>query len=362
VIEPIRDALIETAPGDATRVVAGVPLLVRTALVLQKSGIERVDVVGPVAIPADVRIRIEGGAAAPGGRHLVVGPGAVIDQTLVRAACAAAGCLRWERDGARLEVRAGGAPVTPTPPPAGTLLPATAPPELLETTLLRNLENKYDGYFDRVVHRRLSRPLTRVFLRTPVTPNQVTVIGVLLGVTGGLLLGSVSAAGLLAGLAALLVSGVLDCCDGEIARIKFAESRLGHLLDVTGDTLVHAALLVGIARTLARSGDWPGGSTLALLGVGVVCAFAAISWSEHTEARRHRVVDAWENRVLDGVLAPLTTRDWYVFPIAFAVVGELDALVIAAAWGAQIFWVAVTVLVWRVLARSPAGSSPAALT
>ena len=61
---------------------------------------------------------------------------------------------------------------------------------------------------------------------------------------------------------------------------------------------------------------------------------------------------AWENRVLDGVLSPLTTRDWYVFPVAFAVVGRLDALVPAAAWGAQAFWIVVVVLVARVLARA----------
>jgi phosphatidylglycerophosphate synthase len=182
----------------------------------------------------------------------------------------------------------------------------------------------------------------------------VTVIGVLIGIAGGLLVGSPSAAGVLAGIGALLASGVLDCSDGEIARIKFAESRLGHLLDVTGDTLVHVALLAGIARQLARIGTWPGAATLGLLGLGIAGAFAAITWSELTEERRHRVPDAWENRLLDGILSPMTTRDWYVFPIAFAVAGRLDVLVSAAAWGAQVFWVTVAALVWRVSRRVPA--------
>jgi phosphatidylglycerophosphate synthase len=146
---------------------------------------------------------------------------------------------------------------------------------------------------------------------------------------------------------------VLDCCDGEIARIKLSESRIGHLLDIVGDTLVHAAVLAGIATQLARTGAWPGAATLALLTIGVVGSCAAITWSEQSEARRHRVAGAWENRVIEGVLSPLTTRDWYVFPVAFALAGRLDVLLPAAAWGAQAFWVTVVVLVWRVLRRTP---------
>jgi len=83
----------------------------------------------------------------------------------------------------------------------------------------------------------------------------------------------------------------------------------------------------------------------------VLGAFAAITWSEVNEARRHRVW-CWENRVLDGVLSPLTTRDWYVFPLCFALVGRLDWMVHAAAIGAHVFWIVVAVLVARVLRRS----------
>lgn len=152
-----------------------------------------------------------------------------------------------------------------------------------------------------------------------------------------------------------MLSGVLDCCDGEIARIKFSESKIGHVLDITGDTLVHGALIAGIATQLARVGAWPGTTTLVVLGLGIAGAFAAITWSEQTETRRHRVAGAWENRVLEGVLSPLTTRDWYVFPILFALAGRLDVLVPAAAWGAHAFWPAVVVLVWRVLRRGVDG-------
>jgi phosphatidylglycerophosphate synthase len=260
--------------------------------------------------------------------------------------------VRWEHEGVFVE-RATGAPAPRAePPPAGVLLPASAPHGDVETALLRGLENPRDGYLDRILNRHLSRPTTRLVLPTPLTPNHVTILGVIVGIVGGLLLGSATAAGRLAGVVALVVSSVLDCVDGEVARIKFTESRLGHLLDITGDTLVHTALLAGIAMQLGRQGAWPGAPVLWLLGAGVLGAFAATTWSEQTEARRHRIPDAWENRVIESVLSPLTTRDWYVFPVAFALAGRLDVLVPAAAVGAQAFWIAVVVLVARVLGRT----------
>jgi phosphatidylglycerophosphate synthase len=210
-----------------------------------------------------------------------------------------------------------------------------------------------DGYLDRLVFRRLSAPLTRLLLHTSLSPDAVTVIGTVAGVTGGLALalswplGAALAVGLLA------CSSVLDCSDGELARARRLESRLGHVLDVGGDTLVHGALFTGIVLTLGHAGTSPDRRTLVVLATGILGAFAAITWSEGTEPRRHRVA-CWENRVLDGVLSPLTTRDWYVFPLAFALAGRLDALVAGAAVGAHVFWASVAVLVARALRRSSA--------
>jgi phosphatidylglycerophosphate synthase len=213
--------------------------------------------------------------------------------------------------------------------------------------------NPRDGYLDRLIFRRVSAPLTRLLLRTPLSPTDVTVIGTVAGVTGGLALalswplGAVLAVGLLA------CSSVLDCSDGELARLRQRESRLGHVLDVTGDTLVHGALFAGIALVLGRDGAFPDRRTLIALATGVAGAFAAITWSEATEKRRRRVA-CWENRVLDGVLAPLTTRDWYLFPLGAALAGRLDMLLTGAAVGAHVFWISVVVLVVRALRRSSA--------
>jgi phosphatidylglycerophosphate synthase len=362
---PIREAFIETAPADSSARVGGLPLLLRTILSLQRAGIDHCTLVGPAEPPADPRIRCRVSrlpALLPSSDEalrIVVGPGSVIDTALVldlQRRARPGELLDLEEAGARVRVAPGplvAAAAAPAgPPAAGTLASATAPRAIVERALLGGLENPHDGWFDRILHRRLSRPLTRFLLRTPLSPNAVTLMGITIGVAGGLLLGAAGRTGVALGVACLIVSGVLDCSDGELARLRFAESRLGHWLDMAGDTVVHLAVLAGITLYLGRTGDAPGWPVLALLGVGVLGAFAAISSSEVTEDGRHRIA-TWENRVLDGILAPLSTRDWHVFVVAFALAGRLDLLVPAAAVGAQVFWITTAVLLLRVLRRPP---------
>ena len=358
----IRDAVVVAGPGDDRRQIARVPLLLRTILTLQRNGIERVTLVGS-SVPEDARIRCQVTTAAAivatksEALHLLVGAGTVVDGALIASLQQSAvpgHTLDLARDGARLRVAPGTqlqAPMTtPSLPARGTLAATVMATATLEQALLYGLENPRDGYLDRLLHRHLSRPLTRALLRTPLTPNAVTVIGIVIGVLGGILLGTPSAGATVVAVLFLTLSSVLDCCDGELARIRFSESKLGHLLDITGDTLVHLGLFAGIARRLAATGATPDTPALIALGLGILGAFAVITWSEATEARRTQV-DCWENRVLANVLSPLTTRDWYVFPMAFAFAGRLDQLVPAAAIGAHGFWIVTLIVLRRVLRR-----------
>jgi len=56
-----------------------------------------------------------------------------------------------------------------------------------------------------------------------------------------------------------LLHSILDGCDGELARLKFQESRFGGVLDFWGDNIVHigvfAAMAVGWSRAAAAT--WP---------------------------------------------------------------------------------------------------------
>lgn len=361
----VTEAVVVAGPDDARTMIAGVPLLVRSILTLQRGGIQRVTLVGAPP-PHDARIRctVTSAPAIPtpddDAPSVLVGAGSVIDGALIahlQEIAVAGSAVEYVRDGARIRL----APArhlahplgsTATAPPRGTLVPSSMPTGALEQTLLYGLENPRDGYLDKILHRHFSRPVTRLLLRTPITPNGVTLLGIAIGVLGGIVLGAPGAIAAIGAVLLLTASSVLDCCDGELARVRFSESNIGHVLDVTGDTLVHLGLFAGIAQRLAATGAVPDRTVLWTLGLGVLGAFAAITWSEVTEERR-TTLDCWENRLLANVLSPLTTRDWYVFPMAFALAGRLDTMVPAAAIGAHVFWVVTLVVLLRVLRRLP---------
>src|SRR5262249_58734090 len=116
-----------------------------------------------------------------------------------------------------------------------------------------------------------------MLLRTSLSPNAVTLAGTALGVAGGLLLARPGLAAVLGAIALLEAGAILDCSDGELARLRFAESRTGHWLDVVGDTLVHVAVLAGIGLRIARAGDAPGWPAVAFLLAGIAGALRVIT-------------------------------------------------------------------------------------
>src|SRR2546430_17102958 len=119
----------------------------------------------------------------------------------------------------------------------------------------------------RHVERRISLALTRRLVGTRVTPDAMTLVSVGIGLVGAAFFLSVSPAFQLTGALLFLAHSILDGCDGELARLKFLESRRGAILDFWGDNVVHVAVFSAIAVGWAlRTGSpWP----LALGGLAV---------------------------------------------------------------------------------------------
>src|SRR5690242_11629052 len=100
------------------------------------------------------------------------------------------------------------------------------------------------------------RPLAAVFVylfySTPITPNQVTFLSMLVALVGdATLLFCPGRVGL--GMAALLLylSFVLDCADGQLARVKGMSSSVGSYLDFLMDEIKAVALIAAVAGRLA---------------------------------------------------------------------------------------------------------------
>jgi phosphatidylglycerophosphate synthase len=168
-------------------------------------------------------------------------------------------------------------PTWRTPAAASAADPAARP------ALSKPLE--VEELVDRYLHRPLAKPLVLLLARTPITPNQVTLISGLAGVAAGVaVVAAIHHRGfLLAGAALLFASVVLDCCDGQLARLRGISSTTGAILDGMADYVVGVA--VGIA------GSW---YTAALLGsnwywvlgiAGIASAAVQSALFDHTKTR-----------------------------------------------------------------------------
>src|SRR5437773_750635 len=98
------------------------------------------------------------------------------------------------------------------------------------------------GVMSRHVERRISLAVTRRLVGTRVAPNIMTMVSLCIGLSGAPFLLSGEPALQLAGAALFLLHSILDGCDGELARLKFHESRFGAALDFWGDNAVHVAV------------------------------------------------------------------------------------------------------------------------
>ena len=108
-------------------------------------------------------------------------------------------------------------------------------------------------------------PLARLLMRLHVSPNQVTVAGVLLNLLAAGLI--VADQPILAGVI-YLVAGVLDLLDGVLARLAKLATPFGAFLDSTLDRISEGVLFAAIAYRFAFEGAAvdAGLTVLALLG------------------------------------------------------------------------------------------------
>ncbi len=217
-----------------------------------------------------------------------------------------------------------------------------ATPEQAEWTLLRSLKGGLEGFVDRHFNRTCSTWITSALLQTPLTPNGVTVLATLVGflAAAAFAMGSYTAG--VVGALLFQLSAILDCCDGEVARLKFLESPFGEQLDVALDNVVHIGLYAGMAWAASQSG-W--GAFAWLLGglatLGNLVAFVVVQKATRMKADlpsgpRHRV---------ESLLNRLVSRDFSVLILVLALLGHVEWFLALAAVGSNIFW---PVLAWQL--------------
>lgn len=228
-----------------------------------------------------------------------------------------------------------------------------------ETILFDSLRKPTDGFISRHVERYLSLAVTRVLMQTPVTPNVVTLAVICIGMTAAFLFAQPGHGSTILGALVFWCASFLDGCDGELARLKFLESRLGGWLDLWADNLVHIMVFIGIGIGLwrdSRDVQWLLLGMVAALGV-----FFSVAWVSWAVLRQKRgqgplftsVVagegasrDSWTAR-LTRFADALSRRDFIFGTIFLALLGLLPAFLWAAAIGSHLYWIVLVLLAWQ---------------
>jgi phosphatidylglycerophosphate synthase len=245
-----------------------------------------------------------------------------------------------------------GAP-SPLPPGIDPLV-VTGPGDVraAERRLMLALVKDTDGFMAKHVERPISLAISRLLAPTPVTPNQMTLISVAIGLLGAPFFLSSQAHWQTLGALLFLAHSILDGCDGELARLKFMESRWGGILDFWGDNVVHSAIFACMALGWSEADGqaWP-----LLLGVAAVMGTLGSAGFVYWRVMRPKTgsgplytsVAAEPGKRFAQALDALSRRDFIYLVIALALFGRADWFLLLSAFGAPIFFFLLVFLAAR---------------
>jgi phosphatidylglycerophosphate synthase len=213
----------------------------------------------------------------------------------------------------------------------------------VENQLFRELIKDAEGFMSRHFERKISLALTKRLIRTSITPNQMTVLSILVGLAGAFFMGVSKGFWQVLGSCFFLIHSILDGCDGEIARLKFAESRGGGLLDFWGDNVVHSGVFLAIAWEWSAGGRILFPLELAAVAVSSTWASATLVYWKTMRSPREEgplytsVSSSPEKRRTTRVMDILSRRDFIYLVVALAILDHLDWFLYAGAVGTPIF-------------------------
>jgi phosphatidylglycerophosphate synthase len=226
--------------------------------------------------------------------------------------------------------------------------------------IYRATKKKHDLVFNAYFMRPIAAFFVAIFAKTPITPNQVTLLNLFIFVLSTALL--VALPDYRGGLVAIFVleaSYCLDCVDGMLARFKKIASKEGHLFDFFTDEIKAVLLASALPIRFWRSGalgldgtHWPA-ETPWFLFAGIAGAIILASGTSLTnfvrrpevsgrestvEAHYETVVEAKPTSLVGKVARLVTTflRFLNHYPShiwLFALLGRLDVM----------FWVYITI-------------------
>jgi phosphatidylglycerophosphate synthase len=231
-----------------------------------------------------------------------------------------------------------------------------------EKHFLRNIGKSQDGIVSKFLNRPISRVITRLLLKTPITPDAWTISIFALAPVAFVFLVRGDYTGFLTGTALFQLINILDGCDGEIARAKYLDSERGRRLDAFCDFVANLIFVLCLGVGLFRQPSVSANIgfvyllesliTFFIMAGGVGRFLMPLLAPDTTRAVSRRqedfkLADRFFGRALTAFIYQLTQRDviYFVF-LLLAIVGR-------ASWILHIFFAfSVITLLFRLFRKS----------
>jgi phosphatidylglycerophosphate synthase len=139
----------------------------------------------------------------------------------------------------------------------------------------------------------------------------------------------------------LVFTAIWDCCDGDVARLKFMESDFGEYLDTLCDNIINVFIFVGIAVGVSKEyGILTSAIPFALLALGGISIFILIYFPRGTDKGGF-----FKGTRMYDVILLLASRNFVYIIFLFSIFNSLDWFLWIAGFGANIF--ALTLLSYK---------------
>ncbi len=190
---------------------------------------------------------------------------------------------------------------------------------LAERRLFRSLRKVQDGWTSRWLNRHISLFVSRWLVRTPLSPNHISIGILAIGLFGAYLASRGTYFDIALGAVFFQAQSVLDGCDGEISRITYRGSKAGEWFDTIGDDLTNYSFFACAGLGLYRTQQQP--LYLAAAALTVLCGVLS-SGLEYRYLIRIGSGDLLKYPLSQATtgpskgiarLAPLLKRDTFVF-------------------------------------------------
>jgi hypothetical protein len=126
---------------------------------------------------------------------------------------------------------------------------------------MSNLDKEYEAslksietenVIDRAFYRPIGFRIARALRGTGVTPNMITVISIFVGAAAGFMFYHDNIVYTICGILILVFANILDCVDGQLARLTGIKSAIGRILDGFAGDIWFASIYVGFALRLSH--------------------------------------------------------------------------------------------------------------